>query len=241
MQTITDRPVLRQHIAEPSAWKAEELRADPSWVYHLTPVEIAEIEAALQSVKQAAIPLLAVAGGVGLAWLVRAWLAGGRGARLAGLLAGLGLLASAGVGLSEWAQVQGWQAILGPPAAPYAATAPAVRAWVNQHVPANAPLFCYGLDALLYRVLEREPPRPWAPQLPLILRAGDTEARARGLDTCPQAAFTQFHRIIAEQLSLPSTEMLVCGMALGFADPGKVENSLFTERVPVAAFARFLP
>ncbi len=27
-------------------------------------------------------------------------------------------------------------------------------------------------------------------------------ARARGLDTCPQAAFTQFHRIIAEQLGL---------------------------------------
>ena len=28
-------------------------------------------------------------------------------------------------------------------------------------------------------------------------------ARGRGLDTCPQAAFTQFHRIIAEQLALP--------------------------------------
>ena len=27
-------------------------------------------------------------------------------------------------------------------------------------------------------------------------------ARARGLDTCPQAAFMQFHRIIAVQLSL---------------------------------------
>ncbi|HYD62351.1 MAG TPA: nitroreductase [Noviherbaspirillum sp.] len=65
-------------------------------------------------------------------------------------------------------------------------------------------------------------------------------ARARGLDTCPQAAFTQFHRIIAEQLQLPSNEMVVCGMSLGFADMSKVENSLVTERVPIADFAKFM-
>jgi nitroreductase len=65
-------------------------------------------------------------------------------------------------------------------------------------------------------------------------------ARGRGLDTCPQAAFTQFHRIIAAQLQLPPNEMVVCGMALGFADPDKIENTLITEREPVSAFARFL-
>jgi nitroreductase len=65
-------------------------------------------------------------------------------------------------------------------------------------------------------------------------------ARARGLDTCPQAAFTQFHRIIAEQLALPPDQMVVCGMALGFADPGRIENTLVTAREPVASFARFL-
>jgi len=65
-------------------------------------------------------------------------------------------------------------------------------------------------------------------------------ARGRGLDTCPQAAFTQFHRIIAEQLQLPSNEMVVCGMALGFADPEKIENTLITERDSVASFARFV-
>jgi nitroreductase len=65
-------------------------------------------------------------------------------------------------------------------------------------------------------------------------------ARGRGLDTCPQAAFTQFHRIISEELGLPENEMVVCGMALGFADPDKVENTLVTEREPVSSFARFL-
>jgi nitroreductase len=65
-------------------------------------------------------------------------------------------------------------------------------------------------------------------------------ARARGLDTCPQAAFMQFHRIIAEKLALPANEMVVCGMSLGYADMDRIENSLVTEREPVAGFARFM-
>ncbi|MEY3265322.1 MAG: hypothetical protein RL717_2799 [Pseudomonadota bacterium] len=65
-------------------------------------------------------------------------------------------------------------------------------------------------------------------------------ARARGLDTCPQAAFTPFHRVIARALNLPDSEQLVCGMALGYADPGKIENTLLTEREPVAGFTQFL-
>ena len=64
-------------------------------------------------------------------------------------------------------------------------------------------------------------------------------ARARGLDTCPQAAFTQFHRIIEAQLGLGPDEMVVCGMSLGHADPEAIENTLVTEREPVAGFTRF--
>lgn len=65
-------------------------------------------------------------------------------------------------------------------------------------------------------------------------------ARGRGLDTCPQAAFTQYHRIIAEQLALPADQMVVCGMALGYADPHAIENTLETAREPVSGFARYL-
>jgi len=65
-------------------------------------------------------------------------------------------------------------------------------------------------------------------------------ARARGLHTCPQAAFAQFHRIIAEELALKPEQMVVCGMSLGYADPDAIENTLVTDRAPVAEFARFL-
>jgi nitroreductase len=66
-----------------------------------------------------------------------------------------------------------------------------------------------------------------------------TAARARGLHTCPQAAFNQFHKTIATHLALPANEMFVCGMSLGFADPSAIENSLVTEREPVSGFASF--
>jgi nitroreductase len=65
-------------------------------------------------------------------------------------------------------------------------------------------------------------------------------ARGRGLDTCPQAAFTQFHRIICAHVGAGDGETLVCGMSLGHADPAAIENTLVSEREPVAGFTRFL-
>ncbi len=74
----------------------------------------------------------------------------------------------------------------------------------------------------------------------MFLQSIMAAARARGLDTCPQAAFTQFHRILASQLRLTENEMVVCGMSLGYADPEATANQLVTEREPVSEFARFL-
>ncbi|HET8695550.1 MAG: nitroreductase [Burkholderiales bacterium] len=65
-------------------------------------------------------------------------------------------------------------------------------------------------------------------------------ARARGLDTCPQAAFNHFHDVIESHLGLnPEKEMVVVSMALGYADPDSIDNTLLTEREPVDAFTKF--
>ncbi len=66
-----------------------------------------------------------------------------------------------------------------------------------------------------------------------------TAARARGLDTCPQAAFADYHQTIREVLGIPENELVVCGMSLGYADPNAPENRLVTEREPVANFTDF--
>ena len=64
-------------------------------------------------------------------------------------------------------------------------------------------------------------------------------ARARGLDTCPQSAFARYHRIVREQLRIADSEVVVCGIALGYADPDAPENRFAVERVPVDEFATF--
>ena len=66
-----------------------------------------------------------------------------------------------------------------------------------------------------------------------------TAARGRGLDTCAQAAWTHYHRAIRPVLGLEDVETVVCGMALGYADPDAPENALVTAREPARAFVRF--
>jgi nitroreductase len=65
-------------------------------------------------------------------------------------------------------------------------------------------------------------------------------ARARGLDTCPQAAWNGFASLILPHLGAGPEEMLVCGMALGHADASQVVNTFRTPRVPVEVFTRWL-
>ena len=65
-------------------------------------------------------------------------------------------------------------------------------------------------------------------------------ARARGLHTCPQAAWNAFHSIILPHIGAAENERLVCGMALGFADSDDKVNTLLTPRVPVTEFTHWV-
>jgi nitroreductase len=73
--------------------------------------------------------------------------------------------------------------------------------------------------------------------LGIFIGAFAIAARGRGLDTCPQAAFADFHAVIRRELGIPQNEIVICGMALGHADPGAVENRLVTERAAPSEFA----
>jgi nitroreductase len=92
-----------------------------------------------------------------------------------------------------------------------------------------------GMIFTIHRILEQGSWLDYGMFLQNIMVA----ARARGLDTCPQAAFTQFHKVISDQLGLPEDQMVVCAMALGYADPDAIENTLVTSREPVVNFAHF--
>jgi nitroreductase len=67
-----------------------------------------------------------------------------------------------------------------------------------------------------------------------------TAAQARGLATCPQAAWNHFHPIVLPLLGADANEELVCAIALGYADPNALVNEFITPRVPVQDFTVFL-
>ncbi|MBK3396879.1 MULTISPECIES: nitroreductase [Methylobacterium] len=64
-------------------------------------------------------------------------------------------------------------------------------------------------------------------------------ARGRGFDTCPQAAIASYPGVVRGELGIPQSETVVCGMALGFADPDEPVNALRAEREPVESYAVF--
>jgi nitroreductase len=65
-------------------------------------------------------------------------------------------------------------------------------------------------------------------------------ARAHGLETCAQAAFAPFHGVIRRHLPISPEEIVVCGMALGYADPDAPENAIRSERAPAREFTTFV-
>lgn len=65
-------------------------------------------------------------------------------------------------------------------------------------------------------------------------------ARGRGLHTCPQVAWNGYAKIILPHIGAGADEMLICGMALGYADEAAVVNTFHTPRVPVEEFTHWL-
>ena len=74
----------------------------------------------------------------------------------------------------------------------------------------------------------------------MFLQSIMVAARARGLHTCPQAAWNGFASIILPHIGAGAGEMLVCGMALGFGDETALVNTLATPREDVAAMTTWL-
>lgn len=67
-----------------------------------------------------------------------------------------------------------------------------------------------------------------------------TAAQARGLATCPQAAWNHFHSVILPHLGAAANEELVCAIALGYPDQSALVNEFVTPRVALHEFTVFL-
>ena len=74
----------------------------------------------------------------------------------------------------------------------------------------------------------------------MFLQSIMVAARGHGLHTCAQAAWNGFANIVLPHIGAGPDEMLVCGMALGYADESALVNTFHTPRVPVDQFAHWL-
>jgi nitroreductase len=98
----------------------------------------------------------------------------------------------------------------------------------------------FGAPVGLFFTLDRDLERGSWLDCGMFIQGVMIAARAFDLHTCPQAAFTPYHRIVRRHLGIPDSEVLLCGMALGTIDPDAPANALETQREPVAAFTRFV-
>jgi nitroreductase len=92
--------------------------------------------------------------------------------------------------------------------------------------------------ALFFTLDRTMGPPPWS-DLGMYLQTVMLLARSHGLDTCPQEAWTYWHKTLTAFLDLPPEHILFCGMALGHADPQASINGWDSPRAPLADFATF--
>jgi nitroreductase len=65
-------------------------------------------------------------------------------------------------------------------------------------------------------------------------------ARAKGLHTCPEAAIASYPDVVRRELSLTHDSVVICGMAMGYADPDAVINTFQPARIDIDEYAVFL-
>jgi nitroreductase len=65
-------------------------------------------------------------------------------------------------------------------------------------------------------------------------------ARARGLHTCPEAAIASYPDVVRRELGITADWIVICGMALGYADPGALINTYQPPRIGVDDYTVFL-
>lgn len=74
----------------------------------------------------------------------------------------------------------------------------------------------------------------------MFLQSIMVAARALGLETCPQAAFAPRHVTIKKRLGVPDNEVVVCGLALGYADWSAKVNEFTPDRMPLGEFVHYV-
>jgi len=98
----------------------------------------------------------------------------------------------------------------------------------------------FGAPAGLVFTIERRLERGSWLDYGMFLQTLMLAARARGLHTCAEASIASYPAIVRRELGITEDHIVICGMAMGYADPEDVINTFQPPRIPVEDYAVFL-
>jgi nitroreductase len=95
----------------------------------------------------------------------------------------------------------------------------------------------FGAPVGLFCYVDKQMGSPQWSDLGMYLQTLMLLLQERGIDSCPQEAWSIYHDTVRELLAPPAEWTLFCGMAIGYADLEAAVNRLHSERLPLESFA----
>ena len=98
----------------------------------------------------------------------------------------------------------------------------------------------FGAPCAFFCFIDRQMGPPQWSDLGMFLQTFMLLAKEAGLDTCAQEAWSIKHDSVSKFVKAEDSDMLFCGMAIGYKDDTATVNSLKSERRPLNEWAKFL-
>lgn len=98
----------------------------------------------------------------------------------------------------------------------------------------------FGAPAALIFTIDRELEQGSWLDTGMFIQSIMIAARQFGLETIPQAALANFHEVLRARLGIPQSEIVICGMGIGYPDVDARVNSFTTDREPLENFVTWI-
>jgi nitroreductase len=98
----------------------------------------------------------------------------------------------------------------------------------------------FGAPCAFFCFVDRQMGPPQWSDLGMFLQTFMLLAKEAGLDTCAQEAWSMKHDSISQYVKADKSDILFCGMSIGYKDDQAPVNSLRSKRRPLKDWAKFL-
>ena len=98
----------------------------------------------------------------------------------------------------------------------------------------------FGAPCAFFCFVDRQMGPPQWSDLGMFLQTFMLLAKEAGLDTCAQEAWSIKHDSVSKYVNADESDLLFCGMSIGYKDNNAPVNSLRSERRPLKDWAKFL-